>query len=214
MSERLGSIHAIAQPAVIRRRSAIVALLALLACIAATAPAPATAAAQPCWKRLVNDWYDGRIDRTYPVSCYREAIRNLPRDVDEYSSAREDIQRALQQAIRVADVQEDDPVPPETTPDEGSGGGGGGGPSEPPPPAEEPTTDPTGEPRSEPVPDEGGALGEAIKTFRPETADTIPLPLIVLAGLAGVLLAGAGASFLARRYQARRDGVSDGSPPS
>jgi hypothetical protein len=196
----------------VNRRQATLALLALLACIAATAPAAATAATQPCWKRLVNDWYDGRIDRTYPVSCYREAIRNLPRDVDEYSSAREDIQRALAQAIRGTEPADDDPVPPETN---GSGGGGGGGPSDPPPPQQEdPTTDPSGEPRSEPIPEQGGALGEAIKTFRPETADTIPLPLIVLAGLAGVLLAGAGASYLARRYQARREDGLTGGPPS
>jgi hypothetical protein len=24
---------------------------------------------------FINDWYDGRIDRTYPVRCYREALR-------------------------------------------------------------------------------------------------------------------------------------------
>ena len=57
-----------------------------------TAPADA---ATPCWKRLINDWYDGRIDRTYPASCYRAAIRNLPEDVDAYSTAREDLERAL-----------------------------------------------------------------------------------------------------------------------
>ena len=34
-------------------------------------------AAQPCWKRLVNDWFDGRIEGTYPIPCYRQAIDNL-----------------------------------------------------------------------------------------------------------------------------------------
>ena len=24
-------------------------------------------AATPCWKSLLNDWYDGRIDGTYPA---------------------------------------------------------------------------------------------------------------------------------------------------
>ena len=56
-------------------------------------------------------------------------------------------------------------------------------------------------------------LGEAIKSFRPEDAETVPLPLIVLAGLAVLLLAGAGASYLARRHQARREGLPDGPPP-
>jgi hypothetical protein len=36
----------------------------------------------------------------------------------------------------------------------------------------------------------------------------------VLAGLAGVLLAGAGASYLARRYQARREDGLTGGPPN
>jgi hypothetical protein len=173
----------------------------LLACMAGLATASPSAAATPCWKRLVNDWYDGRIDKTYPVGCYREAIRNLPRDVDEYSSAREDIQRALAQAIRgQSEPPDEEPVPPQT---------GGGGPSNPP---DDPDAGPTGESKSEPTPEQTGALGEAIKSFRPEDADSVPLPLIVLAGLAGLLLAGAGASYLARRIQTRRDGLPDGPP--
>jgi hypothetical protein len=199
----------------LNRRLPLLALVAaVLACVAASVTAPVAAAAQPCWKRLVNDWYDGRIDKTYPVHCYREAIKNLPRDVDEYSSARDDIQRALQAAIRDKgnDVRENDPVPPENDNDNdnGSGGGAGGGKEKPPP--SNPSVTPE-EPASQPIPDEGGALGEAIKTFRPETADSVPLPLIVLAGLAGLLLAGAGASYVARRLQARRDDGLTGGPP-
>ena len=45
-----------------------VAALALAAAVAR--PAPATAAT-PCWKALLNDWYDGRIDNTYALHCYR-----------------------------------------------------------------------------------------------------------------------------------------------
>ncbi|HVM11759.1 MAG TPA: hypothetical protein VM638_04715, partial [Actinomycetota bacterium] len=40
--------------------------------------------------------------------------------------------------------------------------------------------------------------------FRPSNADEIPLPLLVLAGLALALLAAAAAGFVARRVQARR----------
>ncbi len=64
--------------------------------IAASAKAKKPA---PCWKVLINDWYDGRIDGTYPIHCYREALNHLPTDVDTYSSARDDIRQALQQRI-------------------------------------------------------------------------------------------------------------------
>ena len=76
---------------------------AACASLAAQLPAaPAARAATPCWKELLNDWYDGRIDRTYPTTCYSQAIDHLPTDVEVYSSAREDIESALAAAIRAA----------------------------------------------------------------------------------------------------------------
>jgi hypothetical protein len=49
------------------------------AAAALVALVPATAsAATPCWQELVNDyWADNRVDRTYPISCYREAMEKL-----------------------------------------------------------------------------------------------------------------------------------------
>ena len=64
----------------------VVLTAAVATLVVAVGAAPASAAV-PCWKRLLNDWYDGRIDNAYPVSCYRAAIRNLPEDVKAYSSA-------------------------------------------------------------------------------------------------------------------------------
>lgn len=53
-------------------------------------------AAVPCWQRLIADWSrDGRVDRTYPLTCYREAVKRLPEDLRAYSSAPDDIDRAL-----------------------------------------------------------------------------------------------------------------------
>jgi hypothetical protein len=69
---------------------AVVAGLVALAC-AATA-----GAGQSCASRLLADWKDGRIDRTYPVACYRQALAHLPEDVRVYSTAQSDITRALQ----------------------------------------------------------------------------------------------------------------------
>src|SRR6266446_5262894 len=71
------------------------ALIAGALMLATVRPA---AAATPCWKALLNDWYDGRIDNTYALHCYSEALTHLPADVATYSSAHDDIFRALQNA--------------------------------------------------------------------------------------------------------------------
>jgi hypothetical protein len=68
----------------------------LLAMTGGPAAAGAAAAAQPCWRTLLEDWNDGRIDRVYPVTCYRLALERLPEDVRAYSSAEDDIRAALQ----------------------------------------------------------------------------------------------------------------------
>jgi hypothetical protein len=63
------------------------------------------AAKQTCATRLLADWRDGRIDLTYPVSCYRQALAHLPEDVRVYSSAQTDITRALQSRLRTQSLQ-------------------------------------------------------------------------------------------------------------
>jgi hypothetical protein len=59
------------------------------------------AAVQPasCTDRLLEDWRDGRIDGTYPLACYRNAIKKLPVDLAVYSSAPEDIRQAMSERI-------------------------------------------------------------------------------------------------------------------
>jgi hypothetical protein len=177
-------------------------LVVVAASFGATVAAPQADAATPCWKRLINDWYDGRIDRTYPASCYRQAIKNLPEDVDAYSTAREDLERALLSAARNkgSALDANDPIPP--------GPGNQAGPKA----EDEPTTDENGdEEAAPPLPggdDDGGGL---LETFRPSSADEIPVPLLVLGGLAVLLLGAAAASFVARKIQARRG--FDGGPP-
>jgi cobalamin biosynthesis Mg chelatase CobN len=79
---------------------AVRAFLAVWVLAAASAQlSPAASAASPCWKKLMNDWYSPPINNTYPLPCYHQALDHLPTDVQVYSSAREDIQRALQLAI-------------------------------------------------------------------------------------------------------------------
>jgi hypothetical protein len=53
-----------------------------------------TPAGSSCVERLMRDWRDGRIDGTYPLPCYQQAITELPADVRVYSSAVEDIRQA------------------------------------------------------------------------------------------------------------------------
>jgi hypothetical protein len=55
--------------------------------------------ASACAQTLLADWSDGRIDRTYPIACYRAALRSLPTDLRVYSSAPDDIGQALSQRI-------------------------------------------------------------------------------------------------------------------
>jgi len=161
------------------RPSFVKSFLALTFCLSALVlgvAAPASAA-PPCWKALINDWYDGRIDQTYPPSCYTEAIQHLPQDVETYSSAKEDIQRAL-----LAVLSHDRGNPPTYDPNNPTGGSASG------------TTG-------------GGSKGilyRAIEWLGPSNAGSVPLPLLILAGVAFVLLAAAGGSFVNRRLQARR----------
>ena len=179
------------------RRLLTLLLVLVAASVGASVTAPPADAATPCWKRLINDWYDGRIDQVYPVRCYRAAIKNLPEDVDAYSTAREDLERALLSAARRkgGPLDPDDPIPP--------GPGNQAGPK-----AEEDGN----EEAAPPLPGgDGGDGGGLLETFRPSSADEIPVPLLVLGGLAVLLLGAAAASFVARKIQARRG--FDGGPP-
>ena len=53
----------------------------------------------PCWKTLLVDSYDGRIDRVYPIPCYHQTVAHLPIVLQLYSTERDDILRALQRVV-------------------------------------------------------------------------------------------------------------------
>ena len=48
-----------------------------------------------CGKAVLSDWADGRIDKSYPAPCYEAAIDTMPEDLRAYSTAKDDISRAL-----------------------------------------------------------------------------------------------------------------------
>ena len=167
---------------------------AAVACVAVLGVAvPAANATKPCWRQLIDDWYDGRIDKTYPVSCYREAQKHIPTDAAQYSSLPDDLDRALQSAI--AGGGPTDPDTPITA--------GGAGRRE---VAPKDADTSTGTPQT---------LGDGddktlLDRLAPANADSVPIPLLVLAGLALLLLAAAAASFVARWVQARRSPLPAG----
>jgi hypothetical protein len=157
--------------------------------------APASAKA-PCSQAVINDWFDnGRVDQRFPRHCYTEAINNLPTDVETYSSAKEDIQRALLALIRGSDGK-------------GGSGGGGGGQTQTTPSNVNPIEPtPYARPARESLQTEKpskGVIWRSIEWLGPSDAASVPVPLLVLAGVAFLLLAAAGGTLVSRRLQERR----------
>jgi len=86
-------------------------VLVLLASVAAMLAVSEGASANTgCGGTLLKDWSDGRIDRVYPVRCYRLALADMPEDIRIYSTARSDIERALQARVRVTSLKSAVPV--------------------------------------------------------------------------------------------------------
>jgi hypothetical protein len=174
-------------------RGALFVLAAALALVAASTATAASSKSRPaCWKVLINDWYDGRIDGTYPIHCYRDALRHLPTDVDTYSSARDDIRQALQQ--RITQGGKGGGTGGSTSGGSTAGGGSGGG---------APSGGGTGGGGGGSGSD-GGPVGSAFKATKPASADSVPVPLIVLGGVALLLMAAGLAGFIARRMRTRK----------
>jgi hypothetical protein len=159
-------------------------ILVFAGAVAAATFGVGTAQASKCSNALIHDWYvDGRIDQTYAVHCYREALKDIPEDQLVYGTLRDDLNRALQTAIR----DTNGPLDPEQLIPGANPGGGGGGSGD-------------------------GFFHWLAKAVGPDTANSIPVPLLVLGGLALALMAAAGVSFFARRLQAKRAPAD--SPPT
>lgn len=75
--------------------------LVLLALLVAFAVPAHAGAAVPCRNKVFNDWYaDGKIASTYPRGCYADALKHIPPDAQIYSSLADDIRAAMRAAIR------------------------------------------------------------------------------------------------------------------
>ena len=143
------------------------------------------AAKTPCWKQVVQDWFeDSTIDRTYPRSCYSDALRNVPNDVKDYSSFEEDIQSALQRVARA---------------NRSLSGTGSGASTQPEKPAQRLGTADEAKPQPE-------YFKEAFDKLGPREADSMPVPLMIMAGLALLLVAAGAGGLITRHFRARRAG--------
>lgn len=164
----------------------------VLLILAVAAFAPSTAgAATPCRDRIYNDWYrDGKIATTYPIGCYRDALKHVRSDALTYSSLADDIRAAMQGALAVK--RGDTKVPTQI-------GNGGSGPvhsdrssktssNSPHDPA------PRNEPVSSTLPISTVAAGATN-----DGGGGVPVPLLVLGGLALLLTAAGGIGVVAKR---------------
>jgi len=147
-------------------RSALTVSALAGALVLAVGAGPASAA-QPCWRAVVNDWYDnGRIDAQYQLHCYRDALQHAPSDLKIYSDLPEQVGRALQAAITNRAKQ----APPRQLSGHHT----------------------------------RGPVSRMLAELGPNRADSVPVPLLVLAGLAMLLISAGAVGMVTRRLHARR----------
>jgi hypothetical protein len=172
-----------------RKRLAVitVVLVALLAGLAGGTAAPAQAKGKACWERVIDDWLNGKPLNKYSPKCLQAALKNVPEDLRDYSDITDVISAALQNKLR---------------------GGGGGG-------SNDGTNSGAGSssgsgnengdttPRKlQNVPDRS-YYRRAIDNLGTTSADSLPIPLLVLAGLGTALLLTAAGLAARKRLKAR-----------
>ena len=169
---------------------AIVAMVAASSLLAAASPAGA-GALEDCGQRVIRDWYSGgRVDKVYPLPCYRAAIRALPDDVLQYTDATAAIERALETAREGADARVPRPPDAAQAPMATSAPG--------PPTADATLSASRARAPAKRSPD---PLRVASDAAHDTGAPGLPYPLIALAALSLVLLASGVAAGLAHRHR-------------
>jgi hypothetical protein len=143
--------------------------------LALSVGAAAASAKTPCWRQIQNEWVDNRsISTTHPLPCYREAIAHVPEDLRQYSSIEEDILAARQLAARQSRTLQ-----------------GNNSPNRPGSAARQNDPDRT-------------LFTKGFDKLGPNNADSMPLPLLILAGLSLLLIAAGAAGLVTRHLRTRR----------
>jgi len=147
------------------------------------------AAAKPCWERVIDDWLaNGTITGTYKVSCYQQALKHVPEDLRDYTNVSDAIAAAMQDRLRGNG--------PNSGPGTGTSTGSGSGNPSNPSNANTSRKLQAAPPRS--------YYRKAIDNLGTTSADSLPIPLIVLAALGTLLLLSAAGLAGAKRYRAVR----------
>jgi hypothetical protein len=151
-------------------RSALIAVARAATVVAVgSGTAGTAAAAEPCWRTVINDWYNnGQIDSKYSVQCYRQVLDHLTPELKIYSDLPDKVQRALQAAERGRALSVH-------TPKSASADGKSRRP-----------------------------IDRVLNELGPSRADSLPIPLLILAGVALLLIAAGAVSFTMRRLHNRR----------
>jgi hypothetical protein len=177
------------------RRSAAttIALIGVLAGVAGALVAPSTAgAATPCWKRVINQWLDNKpIATTYKPSCYQQALKNVPEDLRDYSDINDAISAALQASLRGGGSSGGGTSSGTNSSGSGNTSGGTG------------TNNPESKNRSLQGVPAPSIYRKAIDNLGTTKADSLPIPLLVLAGLGTALLLTAAGLAAHKRIKAR-----------
>ena len=177
-----------------RPAATTLALLALVAGLAATAAMPSSAAAsgKPCWERVIDDWLDnGTIDGHYKAACYQQALKHVPEELRDYSNITDAISAALSNSLRGGGGSGTGTGNGDSN-GNGSGAGSGSG------------TSPAGPDRTPQAAPDQSLYTQGINKLGTTKASSIPIPLLVLAGLGALLLVSAGGLAAQKRLKARR----------
>jgi hypothetical protein len=166
-----------------RPAATTLALVAVLAGFALGTSSPAAAKGTPCWERVINDWLSGRSLEHYSVKCLQQAMKNAPEDLRDYSDINDVISAALQDKLR--------------------GGGGGSGTSNGGSSSSGETKGDNTPRKLQGVPDRS-YYRRAIDNLGTTSADSLPIPLLVLAGLGTALLLSAAGLAAHKRFRARK----------
>jgi hypothetical protein len=173
----------------IRSAAITLALLALVAGLAAAAAMPSSAAAagKPCWERVIDDWLDnGTIDGHYKAACYQQALKHVPEDLRDYSNITDAISAALSGSLR-AHSGAGSGTGTGTSSGSGNGNGSSNG----------------GKNRQTQGVPAQSLYSKGIASLGTTKASSIPIPLLVLAGLGALLLVSAGGLAANKRLKAR-----------
>jgi hypothetical protein len=150
-------------------------LVAVLGVLALAVGAPPASAKSPCWRQILDEWVaKQQVSSTYELHCYPEAIAHVPEDLAQYSNILQDIRAARQLAAR-RDVRTPQAASPRESRSEAS----------------------------ERDPDRS-LFTKGFDKLGPDNADSVPLPLLILAGLSLALIAAGATGLVAKHLRGRR----------